>query len=46
VIKKVAEKILTYKNFITEIRRMWNLKAKVVPVMIVATGTISNSLIK
>jgi hypothetical protein len=22
VIKKVAEKILTYKNFITEIRRM------------------------
>jgi len=26
VIKKEAEKILEYKNFTTEIERMWNVK--------------------
>ena len=27
VIKKEAEKILNYKDLITEIQRMWNVKA-------------------
>jgi hypothetical protein len=46
VIKKEAEKILKYKDLITEIQRMWNVKTKVTPVMITATGTISKSFIK
>jgi hypothetical protein len=44
VIKKEAEKILKYKVFILEIQHMWNVKAKVLPVIIGATGTISESL--
>jgi len=41
VIKKEAEKILKYKDFTTEIQRTWNVKTKVIPVIIGATGTIS-----
>jgi len=41
VIKKEAEKILTI-----EIQRMWNVKTKVIPVIIGATGTISKSFRK
>jgi len=44
VIKKEAEYILKYKDLITEIQHMWNVKAKVIPVIIGATGTISKSL--
>jgi hypothetical protein len=44
VIKKKAEKILKYKDLITETQHMWNVKAKVIPVIIGATGTISKSL--
>jgi len=44
VINEEAEKILKYKNLITDIHCMWNVKAKVMPVIIGATGTISRSL--
>jgi hypothetical protein len=43
VIKKEAEKILKYKDLIIEIQGMWNVKTKVAPVIIGATGTISKS---
>jgi hypothetical protein len=46
VIKKEAEKILKYKDLITEIQRMWNVKTQVAPVVIGATGTISKSFRK
>jgi hypothetical protein len=40
VIKKEADKILKYKDLILEIQRMWNVKTRVTPVIIRATGTI------
>jgi hypothetical protein len=46
VIKKEADKILKYKDLATEIQRMWNVKTRVIPVIIGATGTISKSLRK
>ena len=46
VIEKAAEKILKYKDLTTEIQRMWNVKTKVIPVIIGATGTISKSFRK
>jgi len=44
VIKKGAEKILKYEDRIIKIQRMWNVTAKVIPVIIGATGAISKSL--
>ena len=46
VIKKEAEKILKYKELTIEIQRMWDVKTNVIPVIIVATGTISKSFRK
>ena len=43
VIKKEAEKILKYKHLTIEIQGLWNVKTKVIPVTIGATGTISKS---
>ena len=40
VIKKEAEKILQYKDLTIEIQCLWNVKAKVIPVLIGAIGTI------
>jgi hypothetical protein len=33
VIKKEAEKVLKHKDIIIEIRRMWNVEAKVITVL-------------
>ena len=46
VIKKEAEKILNYKDLTIEIQRIWNVKTKVIPVIIGETGTISKSFRK
>jgi hypothetical protein len=46
VIKKEVENILKYKNLRTEIQRMLNVKTKVIPVIIGATGTILKSFRK
>jgi len=46
VIKKEAEKILKYKDLTIEIQRMWNVKTKVISVIIGATGTIPKSFRK
>ena len=46
VFEKEAEKILKNKDFTIEIERMWNVKTKVIPVIIGATGTVSKSFRK
>ena len=46
VIKKEAEKILKYEDLTTELQCMWNVKTKVIPVIIGATGTISKTFRK
>jgi len=46
VIKKEAEKSLKYKDLTIEIQHMGNVKTKVIPVIIGATGTISKSFRK
>jgi hypothetical protein len=46
VIQKETEKILKYKDITVEIQRMWNVKTGVIPVIIGATGTVSESFRK
>jgi hypothetical protein len=46
VIKKEAEQILKCKDLTIEIQRMWNVKTKMIPVIIGETGTISKSFRK
>jgi hypothetical protein len=43
---KKAEKILKYKDLTIEIQCMWNVKTKVISVIIGAIGTISKSFRK
>jgi hypothetical protein len=44
VIKKESEVILKYEDLIIEIQRTWNVKARVIPVIVGAIGTILPSL--
>jgi len=46
VIKREAEKILKYKDFTIEIKRMWNVKTRVIRVITGVSGTISKSFRK
>jgi hypothetical protein len=46
VIKNEAEKILKYKYLTIEIQLIWNVKIRVIPVIIGVTGTISKSFRK
>jgi hypothetical protein len=46
VIKNEAEKFLKYKDLTIEMQRMWNVKTKVIPIIIGATRTISKSFRK
>ena len=42
--KKEGEKILKHKVLPTELQRMWNIKTEVIPVIVGAIGTISETL--
>ena len=46
VIKKDVEKILKYKDLAIEINRMWNVKRKMITVIVGASATISESFRK
>ena len=45
-VQKEAEKKLKYKSLCIEIQRMWNLKCKVIPIIIGAIGIVTRSLRK
>ena len=44
LIKKEIDKVIKCKGLAVEIHHVWNVKAKVIPVIIGATGPISKSL--
>ena len=46
VILKKGEKKLKYKNLCIEIQQMWNLKCKIIPVIIGATEILTKGLRK
>ena len=48
VVQKEAESKLKYKSILIciEIQRMWNLKCKIIPIIIGATGIVPRSLRK
>jgi hypothetical protein len=46
VVQKEAEKRLKYKSLCIEIKRMWNLKCTIIPVITGATGIVKRSLRK
>jgi hypothetical protein len=46
VIKKEAEKIIKYEDLTTETQHIWNVKTKVIPVIIEAAGSMSKSFRK
>ena len=46
VIKKEAEKVLKYKDLTIQIQRMWDVKTRVIPVILGATGTTSKTFRK
>jgi hypothetical protein len=46
IAEKEVEKILKYKDLTIETQSMWNVKTRVLPVIIGATGTISKSFRK
>ena len=46
IVQKEAEKKLIYKSLCIEIKRMWNLKCMIIPVIIGATGIVTRSLRK
>ena len=44
VVKREVEKILKYQDLTVQVQGMWNVTTRVIPVITVATGTISKSL--
>jgi hypothetical protein len=46
VVQQEAANKLKYRSLFIEIRRMWNLKCKIIPVIIGATGIVTRSLRK
>jgi 23S rRNA pseudoU1915 N3-methylase RlmH len=46
VVQREAEKRLKCKSLCIEIKRMWNLKCTIIPVIIGATGIVTRSLRK
>ena len=45
-LRKGSEKEANYKSFCIEIKRMWNLKCKTIPLIIGVTGIVKNGLRK
>ena len=46
VVQNEAEKKLKYKSLCVEIKRTWNVKCTIIPVIIGATGIVMRSLRK